>query len=118
MEATPNPAPREGQISGPDTARADYFSYLVTLTQRHFDMLPPAVLAGRRGETILHILVLNDGTITSIAVARSSGYPDIDARIEQMVEAVGRFPPLPQALSRPSLDVELRLFFPEALQQN
>ena len=115
QEGRPNAAPHEGRVPGPDTAQGDYFATLVTLTQRHFDILPPAFLAGRRGETILHILVLNDGTIIRIAVARSSGYPDIDARIEQMVSAVGRFPPLPPALPYPSLDVELRLFFPEAL---
>jgi TonB family protein len=118
LEARPNPAPHEGQVPGPDTARADYFATLVTLTQRHFDILPPAFLAGRRGETILRILVLNDGTIIRIAVSRSSGYPDIDGKIEQMVAAVGRFPPLPPALSVPSLDVELRLFFPEALLEH
>ena len=32
---------------------------------------------------------------------QSSGYPDIDERVEQMVAAVGRFPPLPQWFQAP-----------------
>jgi hypothetical protein len=38
--------------------------------------------------------VLDDGTVARISVARLA--TDIDERIERMVAAVGRFPPLPQ----------------------
>ncbi|HVC54673.1 MAG TPA: TonB family protein [Stellaceae bacterium] len=95
--------------------QSDYFSYLVTLTRRHEDMLPLSFLAGRRGETLLTVVVLRDGTIARIAVKRSSGYPDIDARIVQMVAAVGRFPPPPQPYRGPSLNLDFTLAFPNAL---
>ena len=113
----PNPAPHEAPVSGPEQARRDYFAYLVALTRRHFDLLPPSFIAGRRGETVLSILVLGDGTVAHIDVVQSSGYPDIDARIKQMVAAVGRFPPLPQNVKSPSVELDFKMLFPEALER-
>ena len=74
------------------------------------------MVGGRRGETVVDILVLGDGTIAMLRVGRSSGYPDIDLRVEQMISAVGRFPPLPQWYQGPSMQLEFRLRFPEALE--
>ena len=116
-EAPFSNALRDTDIPGPAATRDDYLAYLVTLTRRHIDLLPPAFVGSRRGETALAILVLGDGTIARIAVKDSSGYPDIDQRIEQMVTAVGRFPPLPQWYQQPAMDLTLRLRFPEAIEQ-
>ena len=99
------------------TGDGDYFSRLEELTRPYLYMLSPSFLAGRRGRTTLSIIVADDGTIGSIGVKRSSGYPDIDARIEQMVAAVGRFPPLPPQLRRPGADLDFNLVFPQVLQQ-
>ena len=41
----------------------------------------------------------------------------IDERIERMVAAVGRFPPLPQWFQGPAMELRLRLQFPEALER-
>lgn len=114
--APPLPSPTAGPGAGPPgTGKSDYLSYLVTLTRRHVDLLPAAFLAGRRGETVLSVLVLGDGTIGRIAVKRSSGYRDIDERIEQMVAAVGRFPPPPQQYGGPDLSLDFKLVFPDAV---
>lgn len=110
-------APRNAHYPGPAATRDDYLAYLVTLTRQHIDLLPRAVLADRRGETVLTILVLGDGTIARISVRESSGYPDIDERIEKMVQAVGHFPPLPQWYQQPAMDLTLRLRFPEAVNE-
>ena len=72
--------------------------------------------AAGAGETIINVLVLDDGTVAMLSVGLSSGYPDIDERIEQMIRAVGRFPPLPQWYQGPSMHLEFRLQFPEALE--
>lgn len=112
-----NPAPSEARLPGSDTAPGDYLDYLVTLTRGHFDILPLAFLAGRSGRTTLSVRVFENGTISRIAVKRSSGYPDIDARIEQMVAAVGQFPPLPEAFQKPSVDLDFNMTFPDALQE-
>jgi TonB family protein len=80
-------------------------------------MLPLSMVGGRRGETLVEFVVLDDGTIASIDVRQSSGWPDIDARIEQMVLAVRRVPPLPQWFQGPSMGLILSLPFPEALRE-
>jgi TonB family protein len=104
-----------GEIPGPAATRDQYLAYLAPLMQRHIRLLPLSLVGRRRGETILTIRVRRDGTIARIAVKQTSGYPDIDARIEQTVAAVRRFPSLPQSFQGPSVDLNLRLRFPEAL---
>lgn len=103
--------------SGSGAGGGDYLAYLDQLTRPYLYMLSPAFLAGRRGRTTLSIAVLDDGTISRIGIKESSGYPDIDTRIAEMVQAVGRFPPLPQQLRRPGTDLDFNLVFPDVLQQ-
>jgi TonB family protein len=110
-------AMKDTGIPGPGTTRDEYLAYLVALTKQHIDLLPRTFVGNRRGETVLAVLVLDDGTIARIAVRQSSGYPDIDQRIEQMIAAVGRFPPLPQQFQTSSMDFTMRMRFPEALDQ-
>ena len=115
-DAQPAPAAAAGQPSAEET-QSDYLAHLVALTRGHLDLLPPTFLAGRRGHTILSVAVRDDGTIGRIAIKRSSGYPDIDSRIEQLVVAVGRFPPPPDSFRRPSAELDFNLTFPDALPQ-
>ena len=105
------------RVPGPAATRDEYLAYLVALTRRHLDLLPLSMVGARRGETTLTIRVLDDGSVARIAVAQGSGYPDIDERIERMVAAVGRFPPLPQWFQGPAMELRLRLQFPEALER-
>jgi TonB family protein len=114
--SAPTVASGEAQASGAAPGGGDYLNYLKVLTRGHLDILPLSFLAGRHGRTILSILVFEDGTISRIAVKRSSGYPDIDARIEQMVAAVGRFPPVPESFQRPAVELDFDMTFPDALQ--
>jgi TonB family protein len=97
--------------------RDDYLALLKALTQRHMNLLPPTLIAGRRGDTYLTVLVLSDGTIARIAITRSSGYPDIDERVEQMVAAVGRFPPIPARFGDSSMELIMHLRFPEGTER-
>jgi len=115
----PEPAlrelPRAGRIPGPDASRDEYLAYLVMLTRQHVDLLPMSLIGDRHGETTLALLVLGDGTIARIQIAQSSGYNDIDVRIQQIVAAVRRFPPLPQRFEGPDLELKLRFRFPDAV---
>ncbi|MGD9615029.1 MAG: TonB family protein [Alphaproteobacteria bacterium] len=111
-EPRPRPPQRMAAIPGPSAIRDEYLAYLVTLVRPHLYLLPPELLDGRRGTTSLAIRVLGDGTIARIAVSQSSGYPDIDARVMQIVAAVGRFPPLPAWVEQPSWDINFHLRFP------
>ena len=97
--------------------RDDYLALLKALTQRHMNLLPSSLIAGRRGDTYLTVLVLSDGTIARIAISRSSGYPDIDERVEQMVAAVGRFPPIPAGFADSSMELIMHLRFPEGTER-
>jgi protein TonB len=111
-----NPAARPARYPGPAASRDEYLAYLAYLARQHIGLLSPGLIAGRRGETIINVLVLDDGTVAMLSVGLSSGYPEIDARVEQMIRAVGRFPPLPQWYQAPSMRLEFRLQFPEALE--
>jgi len=116
LDNVPKDAERETRVPGPAATRDEYLAYLVTLTRRHIDLLPPHLIGDRRGETVLELLVLGDGTIAKIEVAHGSGYPEIDERIEQMVAAVRRFPPLPQWYQGRAIALNFKLRFPEALE--
>jgi outer membrane biosynthesis protein TonB len=94
-------------------ATGPYLAYLVSLTRQHLDLLPASLVGGRQGRTIIAVRVLDDGTIAKTRIAASSSYPDIDARIEQMVVAVGHFPPLPESLRGQGIELDLNLNFPE-----
>jgi periplasmic protein TonB len=109
-------APRPARFPGPSATKDEYLAYLVYLTRKHLNLLPMSMIAGRRGETVINILVLDNGTLARVDVGASSGYPDIDQRVEAMIRAVGRFPPLPQWFQGPSMELEFMLKFPEAME--
>jgi periplasmic protein TonB len=106
---------RQARFPGPAATRDEYLAYLAALARQHIGLLSRSLIGGRRGESIIDVLVLDDGTVAMLRVGQSSGYPDIDLRVEQMIRAVGRFPPLPQWFQGPSMRLEFRLQFPEAL---
>jgi TonB family protein len=108
--------PRPARFPGPAATRDEYLAYLVYLTRKHLNLLPISVVGGRRGETVIDILVLDNGTLARVDIEQSSGYPDIDRRVEAMIRAVGRFPPLPQWFQGAAMPLEFKLIFPEALE--
>jgi protein TonB len=108
--------PRPARFPGPAATRDEYLAYLAALARQHIGLLTHSLLDGRRGETVIDVLVLDNGTVAMLRVGQSSGYPDVDFRVEEMIRAVGRFPPLPQWFQGPSMQLEFRLQFPEALE--
>jgi protein TonB len=106
-----HPTPRPGRFPGPSATRDEYLAYVNSLIMRHLGLLSPSLIAGRHGETAIHILVLDDGTLARLSVMQSSGYSDIDLRVEEMVRATGRFPPLPQWIQGPSIGLVFMLPF-------
>jgi protein TonB len=116
-EETPHETAHSARASGVAAARDDYLAYLVTLTRQHINLLPMSVVGDRHGETVISVMVYADGRIGPLSIMRSSGYPDIDQRIQAMVAAVGKFPPLPQWYQGEAVQLELTLRFPDALTQ-
>jgi TonB family protein len=110
-------AAHRAKYPGPAASRDEYLAYVHSLIRQHYDLLPLAMVGGRHGEAQIEFVVLDDGTIEMIKVRRSSGYPDIDARVELMIAAVRRVPPLPQWFQGPSMGLILNLPFPDALRE-
>jgi len=108
---------RRAKYPGPAATRDEYLAYVHSLIRQHYNLLPLAMIGGRRGEAQIEFVVLDDGTIAMIRVRHSSGWPDIDERIEQMILAVHHVPPLPQWFQGPSMALVLNLPFPDALRE-
>jgi len=115
-EETPHEAAHTARYAGQAATKDEYLVHLVALTRQHIDLLPMSFLGDRHGETVISVVVYENGQIGPLGVVHSSGYPDIDRRIEQMVAAVGRFPPLPQWYQGNAVQLQLTLKFPEALE--
>jgi periplasmic protein TonB len=115
LDTLPQTAPRATRVPGPAATRDEYLAFCMVLIRRHLGALSPAFLAGRHGVTLFRLMVLDDGTIARITLAHPSPHPEIDARIEEAVNAVGRFPPLPQWLQGPSAGLILQVIYPEGL---
>jgi periplasmic protein TonB len=117
---TPRPAALEGRSAkypGPSATKDEYLAYVAMLLRRHFGLLTPQFLAGRRGQTVLEVVVLDNGTVMRLSVLRSSGYPDVDRKVEDIVRAIGRWPPLPQYVQGPSGVFSYHFAFPESLRE-
>jgi TonB family protein len=97
---------------GMAATKDEYMAYLAALVRQHFGMLPPSLIKRREGETVIGVVVRDNGTIAMMQVDKSSGYPDIDRRVEAMITAVGRFPPVPQWFQGPAMAIEFTLRFP------
>ena len=113
----PPAASHLARLTGPSAARDEYCARLLSLTLRNIGMLPLAAIGTRTGETTVTFRLEGDGTVNSVKVARSSGYPDIDEKIARMVIAVGAFPPLPQWIPGSWMDFTFDLHFPHPLQR-
>ena len=117
VEDPANMAPRRGRFPGPAATRDEYLAYMHSLIRQHYNLLPQAMLGDRRGMTVIEFVVLDDGKIALLKIRRSSGWPDIDNRVAEMVAAVGHFPPLPQWFQGLAMPFEFGFPFPEALRE-
>lgn len=112
----PHAQQRLASLVGPPAVRDEYCARALNLTLRHLDQLPLSSLGGRRGRTAVTIRILGDGTINSVAIAQSSGYPDLDQRVQKMVFAVGQYPPLPPRIPGTWADFTFVMVFPDPRQ--
>src|SRR6202035_5026654 len=62
-DQTPHEAPRAAQVAGPAATRDEYLAYLVTLTRQHINLLPMSVIGDRRGETVISVVIRDNGAI-------------------------------------------------------
>jgi TonB family protein len=117
VEEPGNLAPHRARFPGPAATRDEYLAYMHSLIRQHYNLLPPGMLGERRGMTVVEFVVLDDGKVALLKIRRSSGWPDIDNRVAEMVAAVGHFPPLPQWFQGLAMPFEFGFPFPEALHE-
>jgi periplasmic protein TonB len=118
IEEPGNLAPHHARFPGPAATRDEYLAYMLSMIRQHYKLLSPTMLGARRGLVVVGFAVLDNGDVVLLRIRRSSGYPDIDNRVAEMVAAVGRFPPLPQWFQGIAMPFEFDFPFPEALSES
>jgi protein TonB len=65
---------------------------------------------GEEGRAVLHFAVDRSGRVLNFAVPQSTGYPDLDASIEEMMRGAV-LPPFPANMTQPRIDVSVTIRF-------
>jgi len=127
-ESSPTPAssqPTPAPIAAPQTAYAPtpvpapvpssevspgYRALLSAWLESHKHYPDSARQRGEEGRAVLRFTVDRSGRVLDFAVAQSSGYPDLDASIEQMMRGA-LLPPFPASMPQPRIDVSVTIRF-------
>jgi periplasmic protein TonB len=125
---TPTPAPpqpTQAAVAGPQTAYAPtpvpapvpssevspgYRALLSAWLESHKRYPDSARQRGEEGRAVLRFAVDRGGHVLDFAVAQSSGFPDIDASIEEMMRSA-TLPPFPAAMTQQRIDVSVTIRF-------
>ncbi len=100
-----------GPGSGAGSLLQGYLREIRRLLERHKEYPPVAQRMNMQGISVLRFTIAGDGRIKSTHLSRSSGNKLLDKAAQETVSKVGRFPPLPAALGREKLTVEIPLAF-------
>jgi len=129
-QAAPSPTPTSSQptpaaIAAPQTAYAPtpvpapapssevspgYRALLSAWLDSHKRYPDSARQRGEEGRAILRFAVDRSGRVLSFAVAQSSGFPDIDASIEEMMRNAA-LPPFTAGMTQQRIDVSVTIRF-------
>jgi len=105
MAATPVPAP----VPSPE-ATAGYRALLSAWLESHKRYPDAARQRGEEGRAVLRFSVDRSGRVLDFAVTSTSGYPDLDQSLEEMMRAA-TLPPFPAGISQPRMDVSVTIRF-------
>jgi protein TonB len=83
---------------------------LSTWLERHKRYPDSARQRGEEGRAVLRFAVDRSGRVVDFAVAQSSGYPDLDASIEEMMRGA-LLPPFPASMTQPRIDLSVTIRF-------
>jgi periplasmic protein TonB len=103
--ATPVPAP----VPSPE-ASAGYRALLSAWLESHKRYPDPARQRGEQGNAVLLFEVDRNGRVIDYAVTKSSGYPDLDASVEEMMRGA-TLPPFPAEMPQPRMQVSVTIRF-------
>jgi periplasmic protein TonB len=99
----PTPAPSAEITPG-------YRALLSAWLERHKHYPDSARQRGEEGRAVLRFAVDRSGRVVDFAVAQSSGFPDLDASIEEMMRGA-LLPPFPASMTQPRIDVSVTIRF-------
>jgi protein TonB len=102
---TPAPAP----VLSPEVSR-NYLALLSAWLESHKRYPDAARQRGEEGRAVLRFTVERGGRVVDFAVARSSGYPDLDTSIEDMMRGAV-LPSFPASMTQPRIDVSVTIRF-------
>jgi protein TonB len=105
MAPTPVPAP----VPSPEISPG-YLGLLSAWLESHKHYPDSARQRGEEGRAVLHFDVDRSGRILDFAVVKSSGYPDLDAAIEEMMRGA-TLPPFPAGMTQSRIPVSVTIRF-------
>lgn len=105
LAATPVPAP----VPSPE-ASAGYRALLSAWLESHKRYPEAARQRGEEGRAVLRFTVERSGRVVDSAVVTSSGYPDLDEAIEEMMRGA-TLPPFPAGMPQPRMEVSITIRF-------
>jgi len=103
--ATPVPAP----MPSPE-ASAGYRALLSSWLERHKRYPDAARQRGEEGRAVLRFAVDRSGRVLDDAVITSSGYPELDQSVEEMMRGA-MLPPFPAGMPQPRMEVSVTIRF-------
>jgi protein TonB len=103
--ATPVPAP----VPSPE-ASAGYRALLSSWLESHKRYPDGARQRGEEGRAVLRFAVDRSGRVLDYAITSSSGHPDLDQSIEEMMHGA-TLPPFPAGISLPRMEVSVTIRF-------
>ena len=102
---TPVPAPVPSSEVSPG-----YRALLSAWLESHKRYPDSARQRGEQGRAVLRFAVDRGGRVLDFAVAQSTGYPDLDASIEEMMRGA-LLPPFPASMTQPRIEVAVTIRF-------
>jgi periplasmic protein TonB len=103
------PAPDPAPVPSPEVSRG-YLAMLSGWLESHKRYPDSARQRSEEGRAVLRFTVDRSGRVIDFAVARTSGYPDLDASIEEMMRGAV-LPPFPANMTQPRIDVSVTIRF-------
>jgi protein TonB len=103
--AAPVPAP----VPSPE-ASAGYRALLSSWLERHKRYPEAARQRGEEGRAVLRFAVDRNGRVLDYAVITSSGYPDLDQSVEEMMRGA-TLPPFPAGMPQPRMEISVTIRF-------
>ncbi len=106
--AVPRPPPRPPPAA--PVVSAAYRAALGSWLESHKHYPESARERGESGQAVLRFHVERSGQVLNYAVVRSTGYADLDAAIERMMQGA-RLPPFPADMSATDIEVSVTIRF-------